>query len=792
MRRLCAVLGPVLALTCVFVCLVMASGAADQSGLTATTIVLQQGIAGYEGCQDTYIYRDAPGARYCGSSEFWVGYRQKNVGLLCFDLSPIPAGASVISASLELRPVAGSDLNVSVRLYRVLQNWSACAASWNHPWNLAGCGGIGSDHVVTETSQAAAAGSGGWYTFDVGSAVQSWISGQANYGIVLIADYSNGLLRLASADSSDPRVRPKLTVTYAAAIEQTPTSSATLAPTSTRTRTPTATITQTPTRVPSPVIVRTDLGPTASANWFQIAVVSDIHIGEDDRDKDYGSPGWEGRAPGQDAEGAIARALRDLVSWVNENCSSERVKYVFVTGDLTASAELSELEKAKEILDLLMVPYVPLIGNHDVWPYVRDGESQASEEQSDHYFDSVFSPVYERLRNDPDVLNLQRCPVPVWNFEVSNNHYSYFQDLIFDSDVGNWRFLCLDTNTRNAAGVQCLSAESQECLYGGVCPQGDLYPLSIDRDASSIRVHDVDSRGIVLYEEPYFEGRSETFLADDDDLSVGNFLHAQEASSVRVVGACSVTLYSQAAYAGECITLTESCPDLRKYSFENRASSLRVSGAYTGSRAVLFSGEGYEGLSETFIVDDDDLSDNAIRNDTARSVRAFGNCWAELFGERKYNYGPAGLTASYSKVEIRPSMPSPADDGNPDLAENGAYRWWHDQLKQARADDKIVILAHHPLFWAPSTKDTTPADLLVMAASFKKDEYDQVVSALRDSKATVFAWFAGHVHDLGWPRDQWSIMENADGTEMRGYFVDSFKSHLENERGLVRLVKLHY
>lgn len=73
------------------------------------------------------------------------------------------------------------------------------------------------------------------------------------------------------------------------------------------------------------------------------------------------------------------RALTDAVQKVNSmsdvdgNCHLQKSvvydrmlpKGVFVTGDLTASALYEEFFKCREILDQLIVPWWPLLGNHD-------------------------------------------------------------------------------------------------------------------------------------------------------------------------------------------------------------------------------------------------------------------------------------------------------------------------------------------------------------------------------------------------------------------------------------------
>jgi len=66
------------------------------------TLTLQQGLDGYEGATDTFIYQYEPYANHCTDNGFRVGYKQQNAALLRFDLSPIPAGSRVETAVLRV------------------------------------------------------------------------------------------------------------------------------------------------------------------------------------------------------------------------------------------------------------------------------------------------------------------------------------------------------------------------------------------------------------------------------------------------------------------------------------------------------------------------------------------------------------------------------------------------------------------------------------------------------------------------------------------------------------------
>jgi hypothetical protein len=106
---------------------------------------------------------------------------------------------------------------------------------------------------------------------------------------------------------------------------------------------------------------------------FSFAIITDIHVGRNF--SDYGAEGWAdydletGKAINGD-EGDfnyVTDRLVATVNWLNENYAKGNIKFLVILGDISDSAEMSEFFRAKKILDNLQIPYIPLIGNHDVW-----------------------------------------------------------------------------------------------------------------------------------------------------------------------------------------------------------------------------------------------------------------------------------------------------------------------------------------------------------------------------------------------------------------------------------------
>ncbi|HNM31621.1 MAG TPA: metallophosphoesterase [Chitinophagales bacterium] len=174
---------------------------------------------------------------------------------------------------------------------------------------------------------------------------------------------------------------------------------------------------------------------------FSFVHISDIHIGEGF--SDYGTPGYFNDTMPANDESKPAKALRQAVKWINARKDDKNIKFVVVSGDLTGSAEKSEFKMSKLILDGLEIPYVPIIGNHDIWPYTRY-QDEAPYACGDSVMNEVFSEVYEKnklfFQNWNDGTRLIRT----YNPESKREHY--LQNFSFEYD--GFVFYGLDFNPR--------------------------------------------------------------------------------------------------------------------------------------------------------------------------------------------------------------------------------------------------------------------------------------------------------------------------------------------------------
>lgn len=158
------------------------------------------------GCQTCYQTCSGYDCGACGSytccSTCW-SYNGIYRSFIKFDLSSIPAGATVSSATLTLtRSSEGSGTSVSV--HQVTSSWSETTPTWGSP----------PTYNATElTSATVGTGETSW---SVTTAVQNWVNAAwANYGFAIKATNENDYyIFFHSSDSSTASARPKLSVTY--------------------------------------------------------------------------------------------------------------------------------------------------------------------------------------------------------------------------------------------------------------------------------------------------------------------------------------------------------------------------------------------------------------------------------------------------------------------------------------------------------------------------------------------------------------------------------------------------
>jgi hypothetical protein len=237
-------------------------------------VVLQQGLNGYVGAQDTWLNQWAPATNHVRDAHLRNHLSGAQAGLLRFDLSALPANATIISATLSLAadgytrgPAApqgvegdlalAADIQVNdpsadfairlntLEVYRLLRPWSATQANWQKAteqdsWGAPGANGASDrDAVATGTASITINFRDMikrktslllWYRANVTALAQDWLSHpEQNYGVQIRfrddlqvippsaaqSPYIGGY-PLASSDFWMIPWRPMLTIIYTA------------------------------------------------------------------------------------------------------------------------------------------------------------------------------------------------------------------------------------------------------------------------------------------------------------------------------------------------------------------------------------------------------------------------------------------------------------------------------------------------------------------------------------------------------------------------------------------------
>jgi hypothetical protein len=202
------------------------------------TVVLQEQIAThlgntYIGTQDTWINQASPNTAY-GQAETRdsdddttnsLFSDSRGQALIRFDgivgpagLGRVPAGAQVVRAHLTIQVVDDIDnpfLDPDFFLHRVQVPWSE-SSTWNSLGNGLSGSEIGPLLAVIEGDNNP--NEDGLRRIDVTSTVQAWVDGQPNFGFAILPEIISGNddgISIATSESKNPLLRPRLEIVYA-------------------------------------------------------------------------------------------------------------------------------------------------------------------------------------------------------------------------------------------------------------------------------------------------------------------------------------------------------------------------------------------------------------------------------------------------------------------------------------------------------------------------------------------------------------------------------------------------
>lgn len=185
------------------------------------TVSFQEGAGGYSGARDTWLNSTAATHNYGSAAGLEIDGNPATAALFYWDLSSIPPGSVIETASLTL-DVTNNSAGQSYEFYELRRPWVEGEATWNQSaagqaWEAAGANGSADRGVTVLGSMVGVNGSNTVPLAPDGIAVmQSWIdTPSVNHGFILL-DYlhADNKMVISSREKSAPAGRPKLTVTY--------------------------------------------------------------------------------------------------------------------------------------------------------------------------------------------------------------------------------------------------------------------------------------------------------------------------------------------------------------------------------------------------------------------------------------------------------------------------------------------------------------------------------------------------------------------------------------------------
>jgi hypothetical protein len=123
-----------------------------------------------------------------------------------FDLSSIPAGATIVNATFQSFATVFSPpppTTMDIELKRIDVAWSEGTVNWITPLTYTGANNVvGVDLIPT------------YYSWDVTSLVQSWVSGAVNHGLALLSKTEASIMYRGFNSKESGGPPPRLLISY--------------------------------------------------------------------------------------------------------------------------------------------------------------------------------------------------------------------------------------------------------------------------------------------------------------------------------------------------------------------------------------------------------------------------------------------------------------------------------------------------------------------------------------------------------------------------------------------------
>lgn len=204
----------------------------SKTGALIDTYTMVQGAGDvvtttFASAQDTYIAESYPTTNYANAptikldGDVPTGTGRDYRGLIRWDVSSIPAGSTVTSATLTVS-VENSAPGETYEIVELLRSWNETQATWNLAAPGSSWGSPGASSVSDRGSEVLGTmsrGSTGTYTVSLNGAgiavVQDWVdTPSSNHGLMIFDTGAADQLELYQSENKTASWRPRLTITY--------------------------------------------------------------------------------------------------------------------------------------------------------------------------------------------------------------------------------------------------------------------------------------------------------------------------------------------------------------------------------------------------------------------------------------------------------------------------------------------------------------------------------------------------------------------------------------------------